>query len=293
MIVKTIIKAVKPFRLVSLVFTYVLGGGLVQYVKQMRDWSGFVQGGVFLLLVALSLDLFVLLHALTNQSHWFEDMSLKMVKAIRLATAIMAATFLTVSTTIFIHWMTSGFLSQGLGFLIVTLIGLGLLYYFSQINNSLRPFQIIFEAGIFVVIPPAVAYFIQSEDMHRFLNLVVMGLVPVYLAYRLLIQLKRFGSDQQNENLTIATQIGWQHAMTLHNALILFAYLMLALIAILGFPWFLLWPVFLTLPIGLLEIWLMERVRHGKKPLWRVMQFATASIFLIPIYLLGFAFWIR
>jgi 1,4-dihydroxy-2-naphthoate octaprenyltransferase len=173
------------------------------------------------------------------------------------------------------------------------MIGFGVLYYLSRTGTSLRLFQILFEAGIFVVIPPAFAYFLQSQDLHRLLTMAVIALLPAFLAYRMLIYLKRLGFDQQNENLTIVTYMGWQRAMTLHNALILLTYLLMALIALLGFPLFLLWPVFLTLPIGILEIWLMERVRGGKKPLWRVMQFATASVFLIPIYLLGFAFWIR
>jgi hypothetical protein len=51
--------------------------------------------------------------------------------------------------------------------------------------------------------------------------------------------------------------------------------------------------VFLTLPLGLVEIWLMERVRRGQKPLWRIMQFAMGSTFVIPVYLLAFAFWLR
>jgi len=293
MLLKRVLKAVKPFRLISLVFTYVLGGGLVQYIKEMRDWSVFVQGAIFLLLAAISMDLLVLLRSLVDQRQWQEEMSLREAKQTRLVIAITAATFLTVAMTIFIHWMVLGLLWQGLGFLLATMIGLGILYYLSQAINSMRPFQILFEAGFFVVIPPAVAYFLQSEDLHRFLTMVVIGLVPAYLAYRLLVLLKRFGFDQRNEILTVVTQMGWQRAMTLHNALILFAYLLSALIAILGFPWFLIWPVFLTLPIGLLAIWLMERVRHGKKPIWRVMQFAAASIFLIPIYLLGFAFWTR
>jgi hypothetical protein len=47
------------------------------------------------------------------------------------------------------------------------------------------------------------------------------------------------------------------------------------------------------LPIGLLQVWLMERVKRGMKPLWRVMRFATACVLFIPLYLIGFAFWIR
>jgi len=293
MILKTILSALKPFRLISLVATYILGGGLVQYVKQMRDWAGFIQGGIFLILVAISLELLALLQSLRNPQAWPEAMDLITARRTRLVTAIMAATFLTISTTIFIQWMISGIIWQGLGFLFAAMIGLGILYYLSLTVDSFRSFQIFFEAGIDVVIPPALAYFLQSQDLHRLLTMVVMALLPAYLAYRVLLQLKRFGFNQQYEIMTIVTHIGWQRAMTLHNALILFTYLLMALIALLGFPWFLLWPVFLTLPIGLLEIWLMERVRGGKKPMWRVMQFATASVFLIPIYLLGFAFWIR
>ena len=65
-----------------------------------------------------------------------------------------------------------------------------------------------------------------------------------------------------------------------------------AIVAVLA-PWFLVWPVFLSLPIGLLEIWLMERIRRGAKPFWRVMKFASALVFFLPIYLIGFTFWIR
>ncbi len=293
MIFTTIIKSIRLFPLISLLTTYILGGGLVQYVKQMRDWTTFIQGGIFLILIALSLDLLTLLQSLGNRENWPNDVDLRTIRRMRLLIAISAATFLTVSTTIFIQWMLSGIVWQGLAVLLAALIGLGILYYLSQNEKSLRLFQMLFEAGLFVVIPPALAYFLQSKDLHRLLTMAVMALLPAYLAYRMLQPLENFGFDQKHEKLTIVTHMGWQRAMTLHNALILLTYLLMALVALLGFPWFLLWPVFLTFPIGILEIWLMERVRGGKKPLWRIMQFATASVFLIPIYLLGFAFWSR
>jgi 1,4-dihydroxy-2-naphthoate octaprenyltransferase len=149
------------------------------------------------------------------------------------------------------------------------------------------------EVLLFVVIPPATAFFIQSRDFHRLLTLTVIPFVAAYLCYPLLVDLKWYAADQRHKRKTIAVLIGWENTMVFHNALILLAYLLFALIALLNFPWFLLWPVFLTLPIGLLEIWLMERVRRGRKPLWMVMQVATASVYFIPMYLLGFAYWIR
>jgi 1,4-dihydroxy-2-naphthoate octaprenyltransferase len=158
---------------------------------------------------------------------------------------------------------------------------------------DLQPYSLLAEVVLFVVIPPAFAFFIQSEDFHRLLTLTVLPLIAAYLSYPLLLSLKWFGRDYQLEQKTFATLVGWERAMVYHNALILLAYLLFALIALLDFPWFLLWPVFLTLPIGLLEVWLMERVRRGKKPLWRIMQVATACVYFIPMYLIGFAFWIR
>jgi 1,4-dihydroxy-2-naphthoate octaprenyltransferase len=293
MILKTLLKALKPFPLISLIFTYALGGGLVQYVREMQNWSNFVGGGVFLLLVTLSFELLKLLNALSDVRNWPEDFTPKDAKQTRLVIAMITATFLTVATSQFIGWMLRGVLWQGLVFLLIALIVLGIFDYLAQINESMQIYQVMSEALLFVILPPTVAFFFQSQDLHRLLTLVVIGLVPAYLAYRLLVQLSHFSRDIKSGSHTVVTKIGWERAMVLHNALILLTYLLFALITLLGFPWFLLWPVFLSLPIGLLEIWLMERVRHGKKPLWRVMQIATAAVFLLPIYLISFAFWIR
>lgn len=293
MITKTLLRALKPFRLTSLVLTYSLGAGLVQYVRGIRTWPGFIQGLIFLLLFNISLEFLSLLQTLRVVNNWPEGMLLREARQVRLLIAIIAGTLLTVSTTIFIGWMLGDILWQGLAFLIIAVVIAGAFYYLSIVIEGLRPYQILIEDLLFVVIPPAMAFFIQSDDLHRLLTLVVIGLVPAYLAYRLIALLKRFPQDYKNDTATAVTQIGWERTMFLHNALILLTYLLFALVAILGFPWFLIWPVFLTLPIGLLEVWLMERVRRGGKPLWRVMQFATASVLFFPIYLIGFAFWIR
>jgi len=290
---KTIVNAVKPFRLISLIVMYALGAGIVQYVDRIRTWTGCIQGGLFLIMVGISLDLLVLLHTLLDHQRIPEGMSLNAVKRTRLVAALTAASFLTVATTIFIGWVVEHLLWQGLGFLLFAFIAVGVVYFLSQVMDALRPFQIFIEAIFFVVTPPALAFFLQTQVSHRLLTMAVIGLIPVYLAFRLLVQLKGFPDDLRHGRITIVTEIGWEKAMVLHNVMILLSYFLMALCAILGFPWFLLWPVFLTLPIGLLEIWLMERVRLGKKPLWRVMQVASASVFFIPIYLLGFAFWIR
>ena len=293
MITKELLKAFKPFPLISQLATYLLGAGLVQYVREMRHWSVFIQGGLFLLLITLSFEYLVLLQRLNDVTKWPEKMTLKVVKQLRLLIAGITATLLTTATSIFVVWMVNGVLWQGLILLVIAYMAAGIVYYLSKVFESLKNSQIFVEVLIFVILPPATAYFLQSSNLHRLLTLVVLGLVPAYLAYRILILLKNFGRDDHLNRQTMVTQMGWDKAMVFHNALILMTFLMFAITVAFGFPWFLLWPVFLVLPIGLMEIWLMELVRRGRKPLWKVMLFATASVYFFPIYLLGFALWTR
>jgi len=293
MIVHVLLRALKPFRLICLVMTYLLGAGFVQYVREMRSWSVFIQGIIFLLLIALSLDYLRAQQGLIEPQDWPEGMTIREVRQVRLIIAMLTATFLTVATSILITWMHAGIMWQGLAFLLVALILLGGIYYLTQVFDKLRALALLIEVLLFIVIPPAVAYFLQSDSPHRLLTMVVIALVPGYLANRFLILLKQFKKDYKYEVQTIVIQMGWESAMVYHNAFILLTFLIYALIALLGFPWFLIWPVFLTLPIGLVEIWLMERVKRGMKPLWRIMQFATACVLFIPLYLIGLAFWIR
>ena len=290
---RILLKAFKPIRLISLVMTYLLGAGLVQYVREMKSWTVFIQGGVFLLLFYLTLEYLRLLQTLADPQYWPDGLKENEAKQIRLLIAIITATFLTVVTTIMISWLHSGILWQGLVFLLSGLIILGGIYYLCIVIASLRQFEILIEILFFIVIPPALAYFLQSDNPHNLLTMVVIALVPAFLANRLLSLLQSYAIDRKLGLESIVVQIGWENAMVYHNALILLSYFIYALMALLGFPWFLMWPVFLTLPIGLLQIWLMERVKRGMKPLWKVMRFAVACVLFIPIYLLGFAFWIR
>lgn len=290
---KKLLTALKPFQLFSLMTTYALGAGLVQYVQEMRNWLVLFQGLFFLILTSISLEFLVLLMHVNNPEGEFKDHSIKEQKKLRLSSALTSATLITIAIIIFVDWMVKGILWQGLGFLMM-LMGLTAFFYVvSKTNKKLRPLQILFETVIYVIIPPAFAYFLQSDEIHRLLTMVVFSLIPAYIAFRLLSRLIEYDRHPKSSDHTLIRNLGWEQVMFLHNAMILLSFLLFALNAVLGFPWFLLWPVFLALPIGLLEIWLIEGVRRGGKPLWRVMQVSTGCVYLIPIYLIGLAFWIR
>jgi len=293
MIMKIILKAIKPFRLIALAATYSLGAGLVQYVRSLKSWSQLISGLVFLVCLSLSLELMRLLKRLASADQWPVGVTFKEVKQTRTIILALIATFLTAAAIIFVHWMISGVLWQGFVILVLSLLGLSFFYYLCEGFSSLKPYQLLFEGLFYIVVPPAFAYFLQSDETHLFLTLMVMGFVPAYLAFRILSQLQSVDEDDRLDHQTIVVRMGWEKALVFHNALVLLTFVIFALIVFFGFPWFLLWPVFLALPIGMLEVWLMERVRRGGKPFWVMMRVATASILFIPVYLLSFAFWIR
>jgi 1,4-dihydroxy-2-naphthoate octaprenyltransferase len=270
-----------------------MGAGLAQYVRTLSSSMALLSGGVFLVLALLSFDYLLALQQMNDPKYQDPDQPEDERRRVRLAYGAIAAALITVAVTVFVGWLINGLLWQGITLLLIAFFAVGGLVVYAGMKGKWRPFQPLFETLLVVVIPPAMGFFLQTEQMHSFLTLIVLGPVPLYLAFSLLTQLIHFGEDQQWERQTTVTEMGWEPAMVLHNALILLGYVLLALGNLLGLPWFLVWPVFLTLPLGLVEIWLMERTRRGQKPLWRIMQFAMGSTFVIPVYLLAFAFWLR
>ncbi len=291
MSVRAFLKPIKVYQLVGLLLTYVMGAGLARYVETMRSWSAFWTGAAFLISVFLSFEYMQALQRINERKDQPDGISPTELKQLRIGMGVIAATLMTAAFTILVGWMVAGLLWQGLILLLVVVFAVGGVLILKGTSAGLQPFLPLLESILVVIFPPAFGFFLQTQQLHRFLTMTVMGFLPLYLAFILLQQLIRFGDDQQKENPTAVTTMGWEAAMVLHNTLILFGYLLLALAALLGLPWFLVWPVFLTIPLGLLEIWLMERVRQGRKPLWRIMQFALGAACVLPAYLLTLAFW--
>jgi hypothetical protein len=81
--------------------------------------------------------------------------------------------------------------------------------------------------------------------------------------------------------------------MILHNLVILAAYLILGFAALFGLPLSIALPGFLTLPLGIFQIWMMNRIASGARPNWTALTFTAAALVGVTTYLLTFAFWTR
>lgn len=140
---------------------------------------------------------------------------------------------------------------------------------------------------------PAFAFLLQAGDLHRLVAMTTFPLTALHLSMMLAFELPDYASDLKREKRTLMVRLGWKTSMNLHNALILTAYLLLALAVTLGMPFYIALPAFFTLPVGLLQIWQMHRIADGAAPNWRALTLTALVLFAVTAYLLAFAYWTR
>jgi hypothetical protein len=66
---------------------------------------------------------------------------------------------------------------------------------------------------------------------------------------------------------------------------------LLGLAALAGLPISIWLAGFLTIPLGLLQIWQMKRISDGRKPNWNNLVITAALLFAASSYFLAYAFW--
>ena len=145
------------------------------------------------------------------------------------------------------------------------------------------------EAILLANLGPAFAFLLQTGSLHRLLGMITFPLTSLYLAMLLLLAFRSYAADVKYRRGTLLQRIGWQRGMVLHNILILAAYALIVSAALLGLPWGLTWPVLLTLPLGIFQIWQMIRVADGARPLWQLMTLTAVALPILTVYFLMFA----
>ena len=102
-----------------------------------------------------------------------------------------------------------------------------------------------------------------------------------------------YADDLRYGRRTLLVHVGWERAVPLHHGLIIAGYGLFAVAPLLGFALGLLWPVFLTLPFAILQIFWLRNVAMGARPIWSMLSANAVSIFGLTAYFLMIAFWLR
>lgn len=186
---------------------------------------------------------------------------------------------------------------QNLGLSLIGVLIFGLILL-GELIFALPPFRLVTSGygevimSIIVVgLIPALAFLLQGHEFHRLLIMVAFPLTILHLAMLIALEFPDYASDIKRGKRPVIVLIGWQKGMLLHNILVLSSFVIMGLAFVFGLPIRIGWPAFLVLPIGLFQIWMMNRIADGAKPNWNLLALIALSTFGLTTYLLTFAFW--
>lgn len=140
---------------------------------------------------------------------------------------------------------------------------------------------------------PSIGFVLQAGETSRLLTLLLLPLTVLALAYFLIGNFITFPEDQKYERGTLLRRLTWERAVPFHHSLVVFAYLMFALVPLFGFAFNLVAPAFLTLPFALFQIFQLRSIGEGNPPNWRLLTSTALAVFGLTTYFLTLTFWLR
>jgi 1,4-dihydroxy-2-naphthoate octaprenyltransferase len=294
------IRLTRPLFLVGGVMLYTLGISIADYLGVLIDWGVLLVGLLWVTMLQLSAqylnEYFDSPSDSKNVNRTFFSGGSGAIgegKLSRNTALIAAATTLTITASVSVILIQLVVVSPLL-ILIMVVSVLGVIFY------SVPPIRLVttgygeLSTSILVAfLVPSFAFILQYGQLHRLVAMSTFPLTAIHLAMMIIFELPDYVSDIKFEKLTLLVRIGWENGITLHNVLILCAYLLLGIAMLFGLPVFIALPAFLTFPLGLLEIWQLRRITIGGKPNWNALGLTAIVLLGSMTYLLAYAFWIR
>jgi 1,4-dihydroxy-2-naphthoate octaprenyltransferase len=290
----------RPFFLAGAALLYALGGGIAHYLGVSINWDVYILGQAWVTVLQLSTHFLNEYYNATadreNPNRTFLTGGSgvvgpdKLPRRSVLMAALACLAVLASLTVLFIADLRPSATAN----VIMLLAFLGAFFYSAPpVKLEGSGYGELTTSVIVAFLLPAFAFVLQSGEIHRLVAMSAFPLVALHLAMLLAFDLPDYATDQKYGKRTLMVRLGWQNGMTLHNVLVLSAFLLLGVAASMGFPWFATWPSLLTLPLGLFQIYQMRRIADGGAPNWKALTIGALALFGIMVYLMVFAFWLH
>lgn len=282
--------------LLTAAFLYSLGGGIVTFRGDLFNWSSFWLGLVIVLMLQLSCAFltafYTRLEAFRRPGMSHDNRDSTGSEMPRGTLMLAAVTTMTVGSMVTVLL----FASRAITPTVLVILGLALLLAFVY---AVPPFRLVntgygdlVMAVLLTTLFPALGYGLQTGEMTSLLGMLSFPLAALYLAMVLALSLETYYGDLKSGKVNLMIRLGWQRGMVLHNILILAAYLLIGIGAVVGMAWALTWPRLLTLPIGLFQFWQIWQIGNGAKPRWTLLRITAIATFAITVYLQAFTLWV-
>ncbi len=298
--IKLFIRMSRPLFLLGAVLLYALGVGIAHYLGNEIDWSVYLLGQAWVTLIQLAThylnEFYDAPSDVNNPNRTPFSGGSGAVGPGKLAPNVplfAAAACLAIAASLTVLLINSRALTVQ-SILVMGLIFLGALFYsIPPVKLASSGYGELTTSIIVANLVPALAFLLQVGELHRLVAMATFPLTTLHLVMILAFELPDFATDIRYGKTTLLVRMGWQSGMTLHNVLILFSFLLLGLAMLLGMPIPIGFPAFLTLPLGVLQIWQMRRISEGAKPNWQTLTLTAIILFGMTAYLLAVGIWTR
>ena len=289
-ILRQIIRISQPLSLLAGILLYALGAGIADYLGHPVNAETFLLGQACVLLLQLTGFFMKAYFDMTDELP--RNLRNEKFRKTQQAFLLVTITMLTVGAV-----ATVMLVSQGAGtpaFFAILGVAFLLSYFYAipPLRLAYQGYGELMQAVLLANLIPALAFIIQTGDMHRLLALITFQLTALLLASLLVFSLPGYAEDLAHDRKTLMIRLGWPRGMTLHNGLILVGYLLLTAAYFVGLPWPLTWPGLLSVPIAVFQIWQLGQIANGAKPRWSLLLVTAAATFGLTAYLMAYSLWI-
>jgi 1,4-dihydroxy-2-naphthoate octaprenyltransferase len=298
--IRLFIQLSRPLFLVGAGLLFALGVGIAKYLGVTIDWGLYVLGQAWITMVQLST------HYLNEYFDFYSDAhnpartpfsggsgAIGIDKLPRAVAFWAAVTSLTIVASITVLLFQNVGFKTDLVFIMLLIFSGAFFYSVPPIKLSSSGYGELTTSIIVSNLLPAFAFLLQTNEYHRLLAMSTFPLTSLHLAMMITFELPDYATDIKFEKRTLLVRLGWQRGMSLHNLLIFTNYILLGIALIYGMPLSIAIPPLLLLPLGLFQVWTMNRIAEGVKPNWKMLTLTAVLLFGLTAYLLVFSYWIR
>lgn len=285
------LRLVRPLHLLLAILTYTFGASIADYLGKPLLANSFWLGLLAVLLAQTTMSLLSEVFRLDAEP-LLENETRMQRRTLRNNALYVSIAFIAALTFIaFVLYNNSQLSLPTFYFLLLSLL--------IALSYSIPPFRLVNRgAGEFLLavhlayVIPSIAFTLQADEPHRFLALAI-PLMFLAFAYFIVRNFQTFAHDQKLNRVTFLTRLGWERVVPLHHLFVLLAYLLFAMSPLFGLSLSLLWPLFLTFPFAIFQIFLLRNISLGAKPNWTLLHAAALAVFGLTTYFLTVTFWIR